>query len=121
MDARMLLLRVLCSLGALLAVATAQRGPVIGRVRPRLSGEIASSKWSIGAETQDRNLTVFADYRSFLPSLGAKRARLQCGWGRCILRPAARGEVAKSGASRLGLGDRCSETGVRVLVAGDRC
>ena len=32
---------------------------------------------------------------------------MQCGWGRCILKPAARVEVAKSGASRSGLEDRC--------------
>eukprot|EP01044_Picomonas_judraskeda_P023194 COSAG03_NODE_6008_length_1131_cov_20.359496_1_plen_146_part_10 len=31
----------------------------------------------------DRNLTVFGDYAMHLPRLGAKRARLQCGWGRC--------------------------------------
>ena len=69
-----------------LALAAAlARGPVVGKLRPRLSAEIASSKWSIGTETMDRNLTIFADYESYLPPLGAKRARLQCGWGRCDL------------------------------------
>jgi hypothetical protein len=77
---QMLLLAVL----ALAPAARTTRGPaVLGRLRPRLSSEIASSKWSIGAETMDRNLTVWSDYDSYLPPLGAKRARLQCGWGRC--------------------------------------
>ena len=67
---------------ALLALGPA-RGPVVGQLRPRLSSEIASSKWSVGTETMDRNLTVYASYQPFLPPLGAKRARLQCGWGRC--------------------------------------
>ena len=63
----------------------ARAGPVVGKLRPRLSAEISSSKWSIGTETMDRNLTIYANYQAFLPPLGAKRARLQCGWGRCDL------------------------------------
>eukprot|EP00912_Choanoflagellata_sp_UC4_P002313 UC4_evm2s1456 len=50
---------------------------------PRRSVDITSSKWSIGVETQDRNLTIFSKYDKYLPGLGAKRARLQGGWSRC--------------------------------------
>ena len=55
----------------------------LGTLRPRDARSIRSSKWSIGAETQDRNYTIFRNYARFLGPLGAKRARLQGGWHRC--------------------------------------
>eukprot|EP01047_Picozoa_sp_COSAG01_P069194 COSAG01_NODE_10171_length_2231_cov_4.033302_2_plen_174_part_00 len=86
------LLCISCALGVAATAATAaassaapaaRRGPVLGKLSPRLSSDISGSKWSIGTETMDRNLTLFASYAPHLPPLGAKRARLQCGWGRC--------------------------------------
>jgi hypothetical protein len=71
-----------------LCAATAD-GQLLGRIQWRPSDAIISSKWSIGTETMDRNLTVYDRYSAYLPPLGAKRARLQCGWGRCDHGPGA--------------------------------
>lgn len=73
------------------AVATAQDiapttgidFPVLGQVRPRHAREIASSPWSIGGETLDRNFATYAHYARYLGPLGAKRIRLQAGWAKC--------------------------------------
>lgn len=77
-------LSAVLALALLLAAApnSCAKTPV-GTLRPRSSGEIRASKWSIGTETQDRNLTVYDAYQQYIAPLGAKRARLQCGWGRC--------------------------------------
>ena len=53
----------------------------IGRVKSRSSSEIKKSMWSIGTETQDRNYTIYSKYEKYIAPLGAKRARLQAGWG----------------------------------------
>ena len=39
-------------------------------LRPRSSRMIRASKWSIGTETMDRNLTIYNNYESFLEPLG---------------------------------------------------
>lgn len=61
---------------------TAVTDNVVGRLKRRTSSEIGSSMWSIGTETQDRNYTIYSNYEKYLAPLGAKRARLQAGWGR---------------------------------------
>ena len=40
--------------------------PPLGRVVPRSSSEIKSSRWSIGLETQDRNYTIWSNYASYV-------------------------------------------------------
>lgn len=57
--------------------------PVLGKVKPRHAKEIASSPWSIGGETIDRDFTVYAHYKKYLGPLGAKGIRLQAGWAKC--------------------------------------
>jgi len=57
--------------------------PVLGKVTPRHAKEIASSPWSIGGETIDRDFTVYAHYKKYLGPLGAKSLRLQAGWAKC--------------------------------------
>ena len=54
----------------------------IGTVRPRHARDIESSNWSIGAETMDRDYTVYRHWRAFLGPLGVKRARIQSGWAK---------------------------------------
>ena len=56
---------------------------MIGRVQPRHAREIASSPWSIGGETIDRDFTVFEHFKKYLGPLGAKGIRLQAGWAKC--------------------------------------
>jgi hypothetical protein len=56
--------------------------PFLGKIRPRHAREIAGSNWSIGAETMDRDYTVYAHWREFLGPLGAKKARIQSGWAK---------------------------------------
>ena len=54
----------------------------LGQVRPRHASEISASNWSIGAETMDRDYTVYANWREHLGPLGAKKARIQSGWAK---------------------------------------
>lgn len=56
---------------------------VLGRVAPRHAKEIAASPWSIGAETIDRDFTVYDHFKKYLGPLGAKGVRLQTGWAKC--------------------------------------
>jgi hypothetical protein len=57
--------------------------PVLGQVAPRHAKDIVSSPWSIGAETIDRDFTVYENFKSYLGPLGAKGVRLQAGWAKC--------------------------------------
>lgn len=57
--------------------------PLVGKVKPRSAKEIASSTWSIGAETIDRDFTVYENFKRHLGPLGAKGVRLQAGWAKC--------------------------------------
>lgn len=65
--------------------ATAER-PVpfrqIGKIVPRSSKEIASSGWSVGCETLDRDMASYSNYKGYLGLLGVKGARLQAGWAK---------------------------------------
>jgi len=54
----------------------------IGKIRPRHARDIAASNWSIGAETMDRDYTVYANWREHLGPLGVKKARIQSGWAK---------------------------------------
>ena len=55
---------------------------LIGKIRPRHAREIASSNWSVGAETMDRDFTIYANWREHLGPLGVKAARIQSGWAK---------------------------------------
>lgn len=56
--------------------------PCIGKVKPRQATEITSSNWSVGAETMDREYTIYKNWRQYLGLLGVKKARVQSGWAR---------------------------------------
>jgi hypothetical protein len=55
---------------------------LLGTIRTRPAREIAGSSWSVGAETMDRDFTVYANWRQYLGPLGAKAARVQSGWAK---------------------------------------
>lgn len=54
----------------------------LGKIKPRHAREIESSNWSVGAETMDRDYTIYQNWRNYLGPLGAKRARIQSGWAK---------------------------------------
>ena len=54
-----------------------------GWLATRHSKEIASSPWSIGCETLDRDYAKFSTYKEYVGELGAKYGRLQSGWAKC--------------------------------------
>ncbi|MFW5656853.1 MAG: hypothetical protein ACOC0C_04485 [Bacteroidota bacterium] len=54
----------------------------IGQLKTRNSTEIESSMWSVGAETIDREYSIYANWKEHLAPLGVKRARIQSGWAR---------------------------------------
>jgi len=54
----------------------------IGKVRPRNAKEIQASNLSVGAETMDRDYTIYAKWKDYLGPLGIKKARLQAGWAK---------------------------------------
>jgi len=56
--------------------------PVIGSVEPRHATEIIASNWSVGAETMDRDYTIYETWKEHLGPLGIKKARIQAGWAK---------------------------------------
>ena len=54
----------------------------IGRLAVRDAKDIASSKWSIGCETMDRDYADWNAYKAWLGPLGAKHGRLFSGWAK---------------------------------------
>lgn len=54
----------------------------IGRLAVRDAKEIASSRWSIGCETLDRDYADWNAYKDWLGPLGAKHGRLFSGWAK---------------------------------------
>lgn len=55
----------------------------IGFLKTKPSKEIASSMWSVGCETLDRDYAKFDNYKQYVGELGVKSARLQSGWAKC--------------------------------------
>ncbi|HEV7350894.1 GH39 family glycosyl hydrolase [Telluribacter sp.] len=55
----------------------------LGTLTPRSSQEIKASRITVGCETLDRDHTVWANYKAYLPPLGVKKIRLQAGWAKC--------------------------------------
>ncbi len=56
--------------------------PYLGRIEPHHARSIKSSNWSVGAETMDRDYTIYRNWSSYLGPLGFKKARLQAGWAK---------------------------------------
>jgi len=54
----------------------------IGKVRPRHAKDIQASNLSVGAETMDRDYTIYSEWKDYLGPLGIKKARLQAGWAK---------------------------------------
>ena len=76
------------ALSAMLPQAQANIAPrsdsaeLIGKIKPRLSSQIKSSKYGIGFECLDRKMYDPAPYYDIAASLGVKHARCQTGWAR---------------------------------------
>lgn len=56
--------------------------PEIGTIQPRHVKDIKASNWSVGAETMDRDYTIYENWKDYLGPLGIKKARLQSGWAK---------------------------------------
>lgn len=54
----------------------------LGKIKPRHARDIKASNWSVGAETMDRDFTVYANWKEYLGPLGVKKARIQSGWAK---------------------------------------
>ena len=54
----------------------------IGKIQPRNACEIVANNWSVGAETMDRDYTIYSNWKAHLDPLGAKKARIQSGWAK---------------------------------------
>ena len=54
--------------------------PEIGHLVTKPSDGSGNSRWSVGCECLDRDYANFEMYKTFLPDLGVKWARLQSGW-----------------------------------------
>ncbi len=60
---------------------------LVGKIRPRHAREIDGSNWSVGAETMDRDFTIYNNWKEYLGPLGVKKARIQSGWAKTEKRP----------------------------------
>ena len=57
--------------------------PRIGVIAPRTAPDPADDQWMIGCEVLDRDFAKFSAYKDYLPKLGIRSIRLQCGWAKC--------------------------------------
>ena len=78
---------VLLTLSFILATGIANTDPdgswpLLGQVKPRAACDIRASNWSVGAETMDRDYTLYENWKQYLGPLGIKKARLQAGWAK---------------------------------------
>ncbi|NJO87561.1 MAG: hypothetical protein HC831_00320 [Chloroflexia bacterium] len=55
---------------------------VLGKIKPLNARDIDNSLLSIGAETMDRDYTVYENWKEYLGPLGFKKARIQAGWAK---------------------------------------
>jgi hypothetical protein len=60
---------------------------LLGTVQPRHARAIAGSNWSVGAETMDRDFTIYKNWKQHLGPLGVKKARIQSGWAKTETQP----------------------------------
>ena len=54
-----------------------------GTIVPRRNPDPKDEQWMIGCEVLDRDFAKFSAYRDYLPKLGIRSIRLQCGWAKC--------------------------------------
>ncbi|MBD3375345.1 hypothetical protein GF406_09945 [candidate division KSB1 bacterium] len=54
--------------------------PPVGKIQPRHANDIDGNTWSVGAETMDRDYTIYENWKDYLGPLGFKHARIQSGW-----------------------------------------
>lgn len=54
----------------------------LATIQPRHARDIETSNWSVGAETMDRDFTIYRNWRKYLGPLGVKKARIQSGWAK---------------------------------------
>ena len=59
----------------------------LGHIQSRHARDIGASNWSVGAETMDRDYTVYDSWRKHLGPLGVKKARIQSGWAKTEKEP----------------------------------
>ena len=57
--------------------------PRIGALAPRTAPDPKDDQWMIGCEVLDRDFAKFSAYKDYLPKLGIRSIRLQCGWAKC--------------------------------------
>ena len=57
--------------------------PRIGVIAPRTAPDPTDDQWMIGCEVLDRDFAKFSAYKDYLPKLGIRSIRLQCGWAKC--------------------------------------
>ena len=55
----------------------------IGTLKASGKPDPRDDRWMIGCELQDRDFTDFDAYKEYLPGLGIRKARFQCGWAKC--------------------------------------
>jgi hypothetical protein len=55
---------------------------VLGKIKSRHANDIKSNTFSIGAETMDRDYTIYKHWKDYLGPLGFKKARIQAGWAK---------------------------------------
>lgn len=85
---RIILLSLLCASTTQLWAADTFKAALaaeyrqIGTVKPRHARDVQASNWSVGAETMDRDFTVYKNWREYLGPLGIKKARIQSGWAK---------------------------------------
>lgn len=78
----LLLSLFLCPMNTTSAADPGDGFTLLGKIKPRHAREIESSNWSVGAETMDRDYTIYNNWRNYLGPLGVKRARIQSGWAK---------------------------------------
>jgi len=54
----------------------------MGIIIPKTVHEIKSTDLTVGCEVLDRDYTDYDEYKTYLPSLGMKKIRLQAGWAK---------------------------------------
>lgn len=87
MEKKFILRACLCAWFIVIALAGAEPEdgipfPFVGKIKPRHAKEITGSNWSVGAETMDRDYTIYDNWKSYLGPLGVKKARIQGGWAK---------------------------------------
>lgn len=68
--------------GGLHALEITNSYSFVGTLAPKTVGQIASDCLTVGCEVLDRDYTDYDEYKTWLPSLGCRKIRLQAGWAK---------------------------------------